>query len=160
MVLTYWSNKLGDPALTQTVPDTAKYTYDFAYDGTGNWPFNTAYAGSYGLTGYVTRMQSMSQIEPWIKAGVPIVISIAFSNGILPGEPVKSSKGHLIVVRGFTSNGDVITNDPAASTDAGVQIVFNRADLEHAWQYGSNGTVYVMYPTGWQVPAADPNGSW
>lgn len=159
MVMAYWSNTLGDPALTQTVPDAARDTYDFAYDGTGNWPFNTAYAASYSLTGYVTRMQSMSQIEQWIKAGVPIVISIAFNNGILPGEPVKTSKGHLIVVRGFTSTGDVITNDPAASTDAGVQIVYKRSDLEHAWQY-SNGTVYVMYPTGWQIPTTDSNGSW
>ena len=160
MVMAYWSNVLGQPNLNQTVPDAAKGTYDFAYDGTGNWPFNTGYAASFGLTGYVTRMQSMSQIEQWVKAGVPIVISIAFSNGILPGEPVKSSPGHLIVVRGFTANGDVITNDPAASTDAGVQIVYKRADLEYAWQYGSNGTAYVIYPTGWQTPTVDSFGSW
>lgn len=160
MVMAYWSNVLGQANLNQTVPDAARDTYDFAYDGTGNWPFNTGYAASYGLTGYVTRMQSMSQIEQWIKVGVPIVISIAFSNGILPGEPVQSSPGHLIVVRGFTSNGDVITNDPAASTDDGVQIVYHRSDLEHAWQYGSNGTAYVIYPTGWNVPTVDAAGSW
>ena len=160
MVMAYWSNVLGQADLNQTVPDAAQGTYDFAYDGTGNWPFNTGYAASYGLTGFVTRIQSMSQIEQWIKAGVPIVISIAFSNGILPGEPVKSSPGHLIVVRGFTANGDVITNDPAASTDDGVQIVYNRADLEYAWQYGSNGTAYVIYPTGWQTPTIDAAGSW
>lgn len=160
MVMAYWSNILGDPNLTQSVPDAAQGTYDFAYDGTGNWPFNTAYAANYGLTAYVTRMQSMSQIEQWVKAGVPIVISIAFSNGILPGEPVKNSPGHLVVVRGFTANGDVITNDPAASTDAGVQIVYNRSDLEYAWQYGSNGTAYVIYPTGWPTPTAKSYGSW
>ena len=160
MVMAYWSNVLGQASLNQTVPAAAQGTYDFAYDGTGNWPFNTGYAASYGLTGYVTRMQSMSQIEQWVKAGVPIVISIAFSNGILPGEPVKSSPGHLIVVRGFTSSGDVITNDPAASTDAGVQIVYNRSDLEYAWQYGSNGTAYVIYPTGWRTPTMDSFGSW
>ena len=160
MVMAYWSAKLGDPSLNQSVPDAAKGTYDYAYDGTGNWPFNTAYAANYGLTAYVTRMQSMSQIEQWVKAGVPIVISIAFSNGILPGEPVKSSPGHLVVVRAFTANGDVITNDPAASTDAGVQIVYKRSDLEYAWQYGSNGTAYVMYPTGWSTPTADSYGSW
>lgn len=160
MVMAYWSNVLGQPDLNQTVPDAAKGTYDFAYDGTGNWPFNTAYAASYGLTAYVTRMYSMSQIEQWVKAGVPIVISVAFNNGQLPGEPVKNSPGHLLVVRGFTANGDVVTNDPAASTDAGTQIVYQRADLEYVWQYGSNGTAYVIYPTGWPIPTTDADGSW
>ncbi|HEX6796828.1 MAG TPA: C39 family peptidase [Ktedonobacterales bacterium] len=160
MVMAYWSNVLGQSNLNQTVPDAAQGTYDFAYGGTGNWPFNTAYAASYGLTAFVTRMDNMSQVEQWIKAGVPIVISVAFNNGQLPGEPVKNSPGHLLVIRGFTSSGDVITNDPAAATDDQVQIVYHRADLEYVWQYGSNGTAYVMYPQGWPVPTTDAAGSW
>lgn len=63
MVMAYWSNLLHYPKLTQTVPDTARDTYDFTYEGTGNWPFNTGYSGSYGLRSFVTRMYSMSQIE-------------------------------------------------------------------------------------------------
>jgi hypothetical protein len=160
MVMAYWANVLGQPNLNQTVPMAAQGTYDFAYDGTGNWPFNTAYAASYGLTSFVTRMSSMSQVEQWIKAGVPIVISVAFNNGQLPGEPVKNSPGHLIVIRGFTSTGDVITNDPAAATDAQVQIVYKRADLENVWQFGSHGTAYVIYPQGWATPTVDAAGSW
>lgn len=160
MVMAYWSNVLGQTSLNQTVPLAAEGTYDYAYGGTGNWPYNTAYAASYGLTGFVTRMSSMSQVEQWIKVGVPIVISVAFNNGQLPGEPVKNSPGHLLVVRGFTATGDVITNDPAASTDAGVRIVYQRADLENVWQFGSNGTAYVMYPQGWPVPTVDAGGSW
>jgi len=160
MVMAYWSNVLGQSDLNQTVPAAAQGTYDFAYGGTGNWPFNTAYAASYGLTSFVTRMTSMSQVEQWIKAGVPIVISVAFNNGQLPGEPVKNSPGHLMVIRGFTSTGDVITNDPAAATDAQVQIVYNRSDLETVWQTSSNGTAYVIYPQGWATPTVDAAGSW
>jgi hypothetical protein len=160
MVLAYWSNVLGQSSLNQTVPDAARDTYDYAYDGTGNWPNNTAYAANFGLTGFVTRMYSVSQVEQWIKAGVPIVISVAFNNGQLPGEPVKKSGGHLLVVRGFTASGDVITNDPAASTDAGVQIVYSRSNLETVWQNGSNGTAYVIYPAGWATPTLGANGSW
>jgi hypothetical protein len=160
MVMAYWSNVLGRANLNQIVPDAAAGTFDYAYDGTGNWPNNTAYAANYGLTGFVTRMYSMSQVEQWIKAGVPIVISIAFNQGQLPGEPVKKSDGHLLVVRGFTATGDVITNDPAASTDAGVQIVYGRSDLEGVWQKASNGTAYVIYPKGWAIPTAKANGSW
>jgi hypothetical protein len=160
MVMAYWAQVTGDQSLDQSVPDAARDTYDYTYDGTGNWPFNTAYAASYGLTAFVTRMYSMSQIEQWIKAGVPIVISVAFNQGQLPGAPVKKTGGHLLLVRGFTSTGDVITNDPAASTDAGVQTVYKRSDLETVWLTGSYGTTYVMYPQGWTTPTVDALGSW
>jgi len=160
MIMAYWAAQLHRPALDRTVPETAQGTYDSTYDGTGNWPFNIAYAASFGLTGFVTRMVSMSQIEQWIKAGVPLVMSIAFKNGELPGEPLPSSPGHLIVVRGFTRTGDVITNDPAAPTDGGVRIVFRRSALERVWKASSHGTVYVVYPRGWKIPATKSFGSW
>lgn len=105
-------------------------------------------------------MASMSQIEQWIKAGVPIAVSVAFKNGELPGEPLRASSGHLMVVRGFTRRGDVMTNDPAAPTDAEARIVFPRSALERVWQTGSHGTVYVLYPPGWKTPAAKSLGSW
>ena len=55
MVLDYW--RLGPPASTtawvkikgETRPQVdhlARCVYDYTYQGTGNWPFNTAYAGS------------------------------------------------------------------------------------------------------------------
>lgn len=161
MVLAYWSGILNQANLNQTVPDTAQSTYDFTYQGTGNWPFNTAYAGEFsGMHSFVTRMYSMSQVEQWIKAGVPIIISIAFDKGGLPGAPISISSGHILVVRGFAANGDVIVNDPAAPTDDAVQITYNRSDLESVWQNGSHGTVYVIYPQGWSTPTVDQNGSW
>jgi peptidase C39-like protein len=160
MVMAYWSNVLKQPVLNQTVPHAARGTYDFTYQGTGNWPFNTAYAGSYGLHAFVTRMYSLSQIEQWIKVGVPIVISIAYGNGQLPGSPIPSSTGHLLVVRGFAANGDVIANDPAAASDAQVQITYPRAIFESLWQRASNGATYVIYPEGWRTPTTNALGSW
>ncbi|GHO43448.1 peptidase C39 family protein [Ktedonospora formicarum] len=160
MVLAYWSSVLNRQDLVQTVPDTARDTYDFTYQGTGNWPFNTAYAGSKGLTAYVTRMYSMSQIEQWIKAGVPVIISIGFRAGELPKSPVSSTDGHIIVVRGFASNGDVIVNDPAAASNDGVQITYNRQALQNAWLRSSHGTVYIITPENWQVPTANRLTNW
>ncbi|HEY7416879.1 MAG TPA: peptidase C39 family protein [Ktedonobacteraceae bacterium] len=160
MVMAYWSNVLNRPDLTQTVPDAARDTYDFTYEGTGNWPFNTAYAASYGLHAFVTRMYSMSQVEQWIKAGVPIIMSLAYGVGQLPGSPIPSTDGHLMVIRGFTSTGDVITNDPAAATDDAVQIVYPRDILQKLWLDSSNGTVYVVYPENWPTPTIDSLGSW
>ncbi len=160
MVMAYWSNVLKNADLNQTVPAAAQGTYDFTYAGTGNWPFNTAYAGSFGLHAFVTRMYSLSQIEQWIKVGVPIVISIAYQSGQLPGSPIPSTNGHLLVVRGFAANGDVITNDPAAASNAQVQITYPRSIFESLWQNASNGTAYVIYPEHWITPTTDSLGSW
>jgi hypothetical protein len=59
------------------------------------------------------------------------------------------SDGHLMVVRGCTGNGYVITNDPAAASDSAVRIIFNRVALERVWRKGSHGTAYVLYLAGW-----------
>jgi hypothetical protein len=153
MIMAYWAGVLHLPQLDIPVPQVAQGSYDYTYRGAGNWPFNTGFAASYGLTAYVDRFGSFDQVEPWIRAGVPIAISIAFRPGELPQAPIPSSPGHLLVVRGFTPNGNVVVNDPVAASDDQVRMVYDRAQLEHAWQHGSGGTVYVIYPPGWQTPA-------
>lgn len=161
MVMAYWSNVLNQTNLNQSVPDAAKGAYDFTYDGTGNWPFNTAYAASFGnIHSFVTRMYSMSQIEQWIKAGVPVVISIAFKENELPGAPISSSTGHVIVVRGFDASGNVIVNDPAPLTNAEVQRVYDRTALQKVWLNSSHGTVYMIYPENWSIPTNARFTSW
>ena len=85
---------------------------------------------------------------PWIVAKVPLIISIAFKAGELPGAPISKTNGHLIVVRGFAKNGDVIVNDPAARDDASVQLTYPRAALEAAWAH-SHRTAYLIYPSDW-----------
>ena len=153
MVLAFWGHSV-------PVPEAADATYDYVYDGNGNWPFNTVWAGTYGLEAYVTRMSSMAQIEEWISAGVPVVISYAFGAGELPGTPITSSAGHIMVVRGFDAVGNVIVNDPAAASDDAVRIVYNRTKLEELWLKHSGGTVYLIYPKGHPIPMDKRNGSW
>ncbi|GHO52632.1 C39 family peptidase [Ktedonobacter robiniae] len=160
MVMAYWSSILNRPELTLTVPATAQATYDFTYQGTGNWPFNTAHAGAHGLHAFITRMYSMSQVEQWIKVGVPVIISIGFQNGQLPNAPIPSTDGHIIVVRGFAANGDVITNDPAGASNDRVQITYNRQALQNAWLRSSHGTAYIVMPENWQMPTANRLTNW
>ncbi|GCE04389.1 peptidase C39 family protein [Dictyobacter aurantiacus] len=160
MVMAYWANQLKRPDLAHTVPEVARDTYDYTYSGTGNWPFNVAYAGNAGLTAFVTRMYSLSQVEQWVKAGVPIIISIAYQSGELVHSPIPSSSGHIIVIRGFTHQGDVITNDPAAASNEAVQIVYQRANLQTIWLKASHGTAYVIYPQSWPVPTTQRFTSW
>jgi len=135
------------------VDHAARYTYDWSYKGAGNWPFNAAYAASYGLEGFVTRLRSLTEAERFIAAGIPLIASI---NGVLPGFLFTSTNGHLLVIRGFAPNGDVITNDPAVPADAEARKVYPRLDFETVWLLGSTGTVYVIHPTGVPLPPNVP----
>ncbi len=151
MLMAYWGNALGQSNLQQSVPAVAAGVYDYNYQGTGNWPFNIAYAANFGLQGSVMHFSNFASVEPWIAAKVPLAISVAFGPGELAGSPISSSPGHLIVVRGFTSTGDVIVNDPAVQAD-GMALTYQRAQLERAWQQGSTGIAYVVYPSHWHTP--------
>jgi hypothetical protein len=136
----------------------ARYVYDWNYRGAGNWPDNTAYAATFGLNAFVTRLRSLAEAERFIAAGIPLVASI---NGRLPGFLFKKTSGHLLVIRGFTANGDVITNDPAVFADADARVIYGRADFENVWLGGSAGIVYVIHPAGVPLPpSAGPNPNW
>jgi len=128
------------------VDHAARYTYDYRYEGTGNWPFNAAYAGRYGLDAFVTRLTNLRAGEAYIRAGIPLVASIAFTKGHLDGAPISSTPGHMLVIVGFTKAGDVVVNDPAASKNSTVRRTYKRAQFEKAWLGGSGGVVYVIRP--------------
>ena len=78
-------------------------TYDHGYDGTGNWPFNTAYAAPLAGAAFVTRLRSLREAERFVAAGIPVVASIAFGSGELTGAPISATNGHLLVIVGFTA---------------------------------------------------------
>jgi hypothetical protein len=162
MVLSFW--KAGPSAtdlaafpgashVDGQVDHAARFTYDWSYAGAGNWPFNTAYAARYGLEGFVTRLRSLTEAERFINAGIPLIASI---NGVLPGFLFTSTNGHLLVIRGFDANGDVITNDPAVRANAQGRKVYPRLAFETVWLLGSTGTVYVIHPGGVPLPPNVP----
>jgi hypothetical protein len=129
------------------VDHAARMTFDADYDGTGNWPFNTAYAGTRlgpGARAYVTRLRSLRQAERYVAGGTPLVASISFGAGDLDGAPISSTNGHLLVIVGFTRSGDVVVNDPAAQRRSGVRRTYDRGQFEDAWLPTSGGVVYVL----------------
>ena len=68
-----------DPTYADPQVDyAARNAYDYNYEGSGNWPFNPAYAGRFGLNGFITRLRSVNEIEQFIKAGIPVVTSQSF----------------------------------------------------------------------------------
>ena len=140
------------PTVDREVDYAAMHTYDSHYQGTGNWPFNAAYAASFGLDAEVTQLRSLTEAERFIRAGLPLVASIAFGPNELPGFLFTQSDGHLLVIIGFTSTGDVIVNDPAARSDDEVRKVYDRTALERAWLNGSGGIVYIIHPASVPLP--------
>ncbi len=176
MVVSYWSNTTGTdydptPAEYSWVTDalglnhadpwvdfTARAVYDYHYNGAGNWPFNAAYAASRGLVGDVTALHNLREAEPFIRDGIPLVASVAWSSNKLEGG-IKSTNGHLMVIGGFTADGNVIAYDPASDTDALVRHVYDREQFERAWIPASGGIVYVIRPAGWTTPSLAANNS-
>jgi len=126
------------------VPATARAVFDRAYNGTGNWSFNVAFSGALGLRAAVVYLSNLDHAQRLIDAGIPIAISYSWSGSELPGAPIEHSDGHLVVLRGFTANGDCAINDPAAPN---VRVVYPRTAIERIWQR-SNGVAYVVAPVG------------
>jgi hypothetical protein len=155
---TYRFVPAGHPA--PWVDYAARKTYDAAYEGTGNWPFNTAYAAPLAGDAFVTRLRSLREAETFVAAGIPLVASVSWGAGELSGAPVSSSNGHLVVIVGFTATGDPVVNDPAAKTAAGVRHVYDRAEFENAWLPKSGGVVYVIHDAAHPLPAAPAQANW
>jgi hypothetical protein len=152
MALARWSEILNRPEMNLTVPEVAAKVYDRDFAGTGNWPFNTAFAGSFsGMRSCVTRFDDISEVEDWIAAGIPVILSARW-DWLEPGRPFDSD-GHLIVCIGFTANGDVVINDPATHLERGqsVRHIYKRADVIHSWTKSHNA-VYLVFPESAAIP--------
>ncbi|HEX4189897.1 MAG TPA: peptidase C39 family protein [Marmoricola sp.] len=134
------------------VDQIARMTYDYAYRGTGNWPFNTGYAATRGTGAFVTRLASLRMAERFIRAGIPVITSIRFGSGQLSGAPISATNGHLVVLVGFTAAGNPIVNDPAAPSDRTVRRVYDRAQFERAWLGGSDGMAYIVHDAAHPLP--------
>ena len=125
MIIEYWGRKPTAEDLAWVNPDfadpqvchAARFTFDYQYDGCGNWPFNAAYAATYkDMESVVTRLGSPHR--RWrrsIAAGIPVITSQSFLESELDGAGYGTA-GHLMTVIGFTEDGDIIANDPASPT--------------------------------------------
>ncbi|MGJ4845337.1 C39 family peptidase [Leifsonia sp. Le1] len=139
------------------VPWVARAVYDAAYDGTGNWSFNVALAGALGFDALVTRLSSLRSARMLTDAGIPLVASISFAPGELPGADY-DTPGHLLVIRGFDADGDVLVADPSnPGGDAGLRTYPRRA-FDDAWSH-SRRTVYLIVPRGHNLPPS-AEGEW
>ncbi|HEV8544190.1 MAG TPA: C39 family peptidase [Verrucomicrobiae bacterium] len=153
MLLSFWAARLHRSDLDHDVPEVARGVNDPNWPGTGNWPFNMAYAGAHeGVRAYVTRFSDLSEVETWIEKGIPVALSVSYN--LLKGKS-QAGSGHLIVCIGFTGEGGPVVNDPGRKE---VHQIYRRENLIKAWA-DSHNTVYLVYPTGTAIPA-DLYGHW
>ncbi|BCK72566.1 membrane protein [Streptomyces libani subsp. rufus] len=166
MIIESWGRKPTRDQLSWVNPDyadpqvchAARHTFDYQYEGCGNWPFNAAYAATYrDLQGVVTRLASLTAVERLIHAGLPVITSQSFLKTELDGAGYGTA-GHLMTIVGFTKDGDIIANDPAAPNNAAVRRVYKRRQFENIWLRtkrknaegkvvgGSGGVCYLYFP--------------
>jgi hypothetical protein len=161
MVMKYFgaspsADELADiPYADPEVDYAAMHVWDYAYDGAGNWPFNAAYAHTYGLDSFVTRLRSLAEVERFVDAGIPVIASVSWKLSDMP-EAGYATNGHLLVIIGFTDEGDPIINDPAANSHENVLSVYTRENFEKVWQESTGGVVYIYHPKGTPLPANLP----
>lgn len=135
MVLQYYGIDL--PTL-----ENATAIYDSHYDLFGNWGRAIARAGELGLDAYLTRFRNWDQVHAMIARGVPVIASIRFRKGEVKGFLYEFTKGHLLVIRGFKPNGDVIVNDPARK-EKGNGVIYSADQMAKAW-FNHGGVGYVI----------------
>ncbi|MBU7600243.1 C39 family peptidase [Streptomyces sp. P38-E01] len=166
MIIEYWGRGPSEEDLAWVEPEyddpqvchAARQTFDYQYQGCGNWPFNAAYAATYrDMQGIVLRLDSLADVEHLIRAGIPLITSQSFLAEELDGAGYGTA-GHLMTVVGFTEDGDVIANDPAGSDNSDVRHVYKRRQWENIWlrtkRYnaegkeasGSGGVCYIYLP--------------
>ncbi|MBI4376984.1 MAG: C39 family peptidase [Elusimicrobia bacterium] len=143
MALEYW----GRPVDTLELADKVRDQRDPEDGRFGVWPANVAIAAAYGLEAYVARLDSLSDLEREIAAGRPVVASITYGAGELEDSPIAKTRGHLLLVAGFTEQGDVIAFDPAAPR-ASARRVYKRTQFHKAWRVKKRGLSYLIGPLG------------
>jgi hypothetical protein len=135
MVLQHW----GDDS---TLLENSEAVYDEEYGIFGNWGRNVARAGELGHDAWLTRLRNWDQVKALVAEGQPIVASVSIGEGEIAG--VDYTGGHLVVIRGFTSDGDVIVNDPAYR-EKGEGSVWRADEMATVW-FDHGGVGYIVRP--------------
>jgi len=110
----------------------------------GLWPLAVRAASRFGRLGAVELLEDWSLVTASLDAGVPVVASIRYGAGGLPGAPQNATGGHLVVVHGV-HGGMVAVNDPAAPDRGSVLRRYPVARFAEAW-FRHRGAAYILLP--------------
>jgi hypothetical protein len=141
MVLEHWGRRV----------DTVTVAADsLVADRYGVWPAAVAAAARRGVAGYLLRFPDWTSAAWCLTAGLPIVASVRYGPGELPGAAMQETDGHLVGITGADGD-DVFLNDPAAATVATGPCRVRRDAFERVWLERA-GIGYVFF-----LPAGGPD---
>jgi hypothetical protein len=136
MLLDFWRRPASLEALAAEI-------FHPGVDLYGVWPSAVVAAGRRGLAGYLLRFPDWAAARWCLARGLPVIVSIRYGAGELTGAAVTATAGHLIVLTGQEGD-EVLVNDPAAPTTAGVGRRYRLAELTRVWLERS-GVGYVLF---------------
>ncbi len=134
MVLDLWQRPHDWLSLCDECRDPATGMY-------GVWPMALRAAARRGVAGAVEAFTDWEAPLRVLAAGVPLITSIRFDAGELPGAPLTDTGGHLVVVYG-AGPGGVAVCDPAAA-DGEVMRHYPAAAFSRAW-LRQRGAAYIL----------------
>jgi hypothetical protein len=108
----------------------------------GMWPLSIRAAARRGVIGAVEFLDSLDAVADCLARGAPVVASIRFEAGALPGAPLPRTDGHLVVVTGIDRD-TVHVNDPASPQLGDVPRSYDRAAFAAAW-LAARGAAYIF----------------
>jgi hypothetical protein len=109
----------------------------------GVWPLALRAAAEFGSLGAVEVFSDWTEPLQVLDHGLPLVASIRFGPGELPGAPLDETSGHLVVVHSAGPD-DIGVCDPAAPTDQ-VQRRYDTKAFCAAW-LRQRGAAYILSP--------------
>ncbi len=112
----------------------ASKVYDHGFDIYGNWVFNVAQASTHlgpSWHCWVARLHGMEDLIRRLKIG-PLVVSV---KGTFPGALIPYDSGHLIAVRGYDAEKQLVhCMDPAYFTDQETLVSYPLVSFKTAWE--------------------------
>lgn len=111
----------------------------------GSWPLAIQCAGRHGRLGAVEAVTSWRPVLEVLRAGSPVVASIRFGRGELPGAPLPETGGHLVTVYGIDGE-EVFVCDPAAPDHDSVPRRYGLGAFTAAWMR-HRGAAYFLAPS-------------
>lgn len=136
MVLAYWGVRADLAGL-------AAEMFHPTLDLYGVWPAAIAAAARHGVLGYLLRFPDWASAAWCLGRGLPLIASVRYAAGELTGAAMAETSGHLVVLTGW-ENDEVLVNDPAARSAAGVPRRYRLDELARVWLERS-GVGYVLF---------------
>ena len=109
----------------------------------GNWIFNTACAGLYGMESFVRRFASLKELPEFVNKDSLVLASIGYKKGELSHPAIAATPGHLVVITGY-EDGKILTADPAATTAGEVIRPYDAQEFARVWLKNKKGVSYIV----------------